>query len=85
MKKVLLASTVLAGMTVAQASELIRRDFGLGQIFTHQRRTPADVEALAARAHDSAQTAAHAASHPDHPQTAPATIPHPEADLRRQT
>lgn len=71
----------LAGMTVAQASELIRHDFGLGQIFTHQRRSPADVEALAARARHSA----HAAALPDHPGAALATVLRHEATLRRQT
>ncbi|MGI4796614.1 MAG: hypothetical protein ACRYG8_21655 [Janthinobacterium lividum] len=71
----------LAGMTVAQASELIRRDFGLGQIFTHQRRTPADVETLAARARHSA----HAAALPDHPEAALVAVLRHEADLRRQT
>ncbi len=71
----------LAGMTVAQASELIRRDFGLGQIFTHQRRTPADVEALAARARHSA----HAAALPDHPDVALAAVLRHEAELRQQT
>ena len=53
----------LAGMTIAQASQLIRNDFGLGKIFTHKRRTPADVKSLAARARHSA----HAAALPEQP------------------
>lgn len=75
----------LAGMTVGQASELIRRDFGLGQIFTHQRRTPADIEALAARARYSAHAAAQVAALPDQPEAALAAVLRHEADLRRQT
>ena len=71
----------LAGMTIAEASQLIRNDFGLGKTFTHKRRTPADVQNLEARARHSA----HAAALPDHPDAAIAAVLRHEAQLRRQT
>ncbi len=70
----------LSGMTVAQASELVRHDFGLGKIYTHKRRTPADVKALAARARHSAPAAL-----PDQPDAAITALLRHEAQLRRQT
>ena len=70
----------LAGMTIAQASQLIRNDFGLGKIFTHKRRTPADVKSLAARARHSA----HAAALPTNPDAALEAVLRHEAQLRRQ-
>ena len=70
----------LAGMTIAQASQLIRNDFGLGKIFTHKRRTPADVKSLAARARHSA----HAAALPNNPDAALEAVLRHEAQLRRQ-
>ena len=70
----------LSGMTIAQASLLIRHDFGLGKIFTHKRRTPADVKSLAARARHSA----HAAALPESPEAALAAVLRHEALIKRQ-
>ena len=69
-----------AGMTNAQASQLIRNDVGLGKIFTHERRTPADVKSLTARARHSA----HAAALPEQPDAATVGVLHHEPQLRRQ-